>query len=138
MHADPAALAALHERCFTHPRPWTADEFAALLADPACIVIAAQHGLACARIVLDEAEILTICVAPESQNQGAGKRLLEALHDALQARGAKTIFLEVAETNAAARRLYAASGYDNAGIRRNYYSSGGNSTVHALVLRRAL
>lgn len=138
MQADPQVLAALHARCFTQPRPWSAAEFADLLADPQIILIAQPTGFACARLVLDEAELLTICVAPESQNQGLGAALLAALHGAIAARGGKTVFLEVAETNATARQLYLASGYVQAGIRRNYYQNAGKSAVHALVLRRAL
>ena len=105
------------------------------MTDPAIMFLHDPHGFACARIVLDEAELLTICIVPESQNQGHGGTLLRRLHGALRARNVAEVFLEVAETNHAARRLYAASGYDEAGIRRNYYQSAGKSAVHALVLR---
>ena len=138
MLADPTQMAQLHARCFTQPRPWSAAEFADLLADRNCLTVVEPHGFAIARIVLDEAEILTICIVPESQNQGHGSRLLAALHGAAIQRQVKTIFLEVAETNMPARRLYATSGYSEAGIRRNYYESSGKAAVHALVLRCAL
>ena len=138
MPADPQAMAALHARCFTSPRPWRADEFAALINAPSCLIVGDDAGFAIARIVLDEAELLTICVAPESQNQGIGRGLLARLHDALQVRGVRAVFLEVAATNAAARALYTASGYSEAGFRRDYYKSPQNGTVHAHVMRLSL
>jgi ribosomal-protein-alanine N-acetyltransferase len=50
------------------------------------------------------------------------------------ARGAAAMFLEVSDRNAAARALYAASGFAEVGRRRRYYADGAN----ALVLSRAL
>lgn len=138
MLADAHTLSALHARCFTTPRPWSSAEFATLLADPACVTLTTPHGFATARIVLDEAEVLTICIAPESQNQGHGRILLLALHTALQARRVHEVFLEVATTNSAARSLYAKAGYAEAGIRKDYYQSAGKTAVHAVVLRCSL
>ena len=135
MRANPTQMALLHTRCFTQPRPWSAAEFSSLLADQTCLTLVEPYGFAIARIVLDEAELLTICIDPESQNQGHGAQLLAALHGAAIARQVKTMFLEVAETNLPARRLYAAFGYSEAGIRRNYYQTSGKASVHALVLR---
>lgn len=138
MPPDAAALATLHARCFTTPRPWSPAAFATLLADPACVVEHSAHGFAIARIALDEAELLTICIAPESQNQGAGRRLLAALHSRLHSLGVREVFLEVAATNSPARALYAASGYSAAGIRPKYYLLADKTTVDAHILRRAL
>jgi len=138
MLADPAVLATLHARCFTVPRPWSADEFGGLLSDKNCVVLNDTSGFAIARVVLDEAELLTICIAPESQNQGHGARLLKALHKLIVAKGVQSVFLEVAQNNHPARRLYASSGYIDAGIRRDYYQFSGKAAVHALVLRCGL
>ena len=136
--SDAAALAALHARCFTTPRPWRAAEFAALLADAACVTESTPQGFAMARMALDEAELLTICVAPESQNQGAGRGLLSALHSHLYSLGVQQVYLEVAATNAPARALYAALGYSEAGIRPNYYVSPDKTAINAHILRCAL
>ena len=51
--------------------------------------------------------------------------------------GASEMFLEVAETNAAARALYARQGFGEIGRRARYYQDGQTET-DALVLRRAL
>jgi len=51
------------------------------------------------------------------------------------AAGARRVFLEVAEDNWAARRLYAALGFAPVGRRRNYYRRG-QDFVAALTMRR--
>lgn len=137
----PEALATLHALCFgTTPRPWSAAEFADLLKDPANLLTAdpGGAGFAMARRAGPEAEILTICTAPDSRGRGIGRRLLEDLHARLAARGVDEVFLEVADTNAAARALYAAAGYVPVGYRKDYYDGGSGARVHAHVLRKSL
>ena len=86
------------------------------------------------RAVADEAEILTLAVTPLVRRNGAGRALVEAAAAIAAARGADSLFLEVAATNAAALGLYAASGFETAGLRRAYYADGAD----ALVMRRTL
>ena len=134
----PAAMAALHARCFTTPRPWTAAEFAALLAEPPVFATLAETGFALGRVVADEAELLTIAVAPEARRNGEGRALLDGFLRTARARGAGTAFLEVAADNAAALALYRWSGFAEAGRRRGYYHSPGNPPVDALVMVKSL
>ena len=134
----PAAMAALHARCFTTPRPWTAAEFAALLAEPPVFATLAETGFALGRVVANEAELLTIAVAPEARRQGEGRALLDGFLRTARARGAETAFLEVAADNAAALALYRWSGFAEAGRRRGYYHSPGNPPVDALVMVKSL
>ena len=134
----PAAMAALHARCFTTPRPWTAAEFAALLAEPLVFATLAETGFALGRVVADETELLTIAVAPEARRNGEGRVLLDRFLRAARARGAGTAFLEVAADNAAALALYQRSGFAEAGRRRGYYHSPGNPPVDALVMVKSL
>ncbi len=134
----PAAMAALHARCFTTPRPWTAAEFAALLAEPPVFATLAETGFALGRVVADEAELLTIAVAPEARRNGEGRALLDGFLRTALARGAETAFLEVAADNAAALALYRRSGFSEAGRRRGYYHSPGNPPVDALVMVKSL
>lgn len=128
----PAALAALHAAAMTDPRPWTEAEFTALLARPGARLIAEADGFALVHVAAGEAELLTLAVAPPARRRGTGMRLLAA---ALQAAAdeAAVMFLEVAETNAAARALYARAGFSEAGRRRGYYAG-----ADALVLRKSL
>ncbi len=84
-----------------------------------------------ARVAADEAEILTLAVAPPSRRAGLGAALLRAAMRHAGRVGARTMFLEVAVTNGAARALYASFGFREAGLRRGYYIDG----TDALVLR---
>lgn len=135
----PAALAALHGRCFTTPRPWTEAEFAGFLADPLTfLLVEGDAGLILGRAVAGEAELLTIAVAPEARQRGLGRKLVSRFLYQARLRGADSAFLEVAEDNGAARALYTRSGFAEAGRRRGYYRTPGGRLIDALVLRRVL
>lgn len=135
----PEAMAALHARAFTDmPRPWSAKEFAAMLADAATILAVRDAGFALGRVAGPEAELLTIAVAAEARRQGVGSALLADFEAAAAARGAVEALLEVAASNAAARALYEARGYAAVGRRRGYYRPADGPAVDALVLRRTL
>lgn len=130
----PAAMAALHGACFTTPRPWSEAEFAALLAEPSVFALTGADGLLLGRVVAGEAELLTLAVAPAARRQGAGARLVADFLAEATRRGAESAFLEVAESNAPARALYAAAGFALAGRRRRYYSLPQGGAEDALVL----
>jgi len=136
---DPAVLAAIHHQCFTTaPRPWTEEEFAALLAFATTVLVALPGGFALGRVAGPEAELMTLAVRPDSRRKGIGRTLLSGFEHAAAARGVSEIYLEVAETNTAARALYAAAGYVSAGFRRDYYGRDGGRSLGALVLRKVL
>lgn len=133
----PEALAALHARCFPfpgHPRPWSADEFAGLLGNRLNFLLIRPGGFLLGRSVADEAELLTLAVAPEARRAGLGRALLAEFDQTSTARGAREAFLEVASVNAPAIALYASAGWERAGLRRDYYAPG----IDAIVMRRAL
>jgi ribosomal-protein-alanine N-acetyltransferase len=81
-----------------------------------------------------EAEILTIGAAPSARRRGAASALLATLYNDAAAHGCSAMYLEVDETNEAARALYQKHGFEVVGQRRSYYRTGAN----ALVLRRYL
>lgn len=134
----PAEMARLHSAAFTMPRPWSEAEFAALLADPKTIALTEPAGLLLGRIVAGEAELLTLAVDPAARRQGIGARLLGRFLAETARAGAAEVFLEVAETNVAARALYQNAGFTLQGRRPAYYRDGAGRAVDALVLRRAL
>ncbi|RRH77282.1 GNAT family N-acetyltransferase [Falsigemmobacter faecalis] len=133
-----AALAQIHAKCFTHPRPWSAVELRDLASAPGAVLRVLPGGFVLGRVTLDEAELLSIAVDPAAQRQGLGRRLMAAFQDGSAALGAVSAFLEVAEDNTAARALYAAEGWQNAGRRRGYYRTAAGTAVDALVLTRRL
>lgn len=134
MTPDALALAALHARCFTTPRPWSAAEFADLLASPFSFLCAESHGFVLGRVIAGEAELLTLCTAPEARRQGTGRALLAQFAAAALARGGDSAFLEVAEDNSAARAAYAQAGWRESGRRRGYYRTPDGQAVDALIL----
>lgn len=135
--SDAAALAALHATAFD--RPWGEAEIAALLATPRVVALAEPGaGFVMVRAVADEAEILTLAVVPAARRRGLGRRLVEAAAAWAESAGAASLFLEVAEDNVAARALYAATGFAEAGRRPGYYARAGAAAVDALVLVRQI
>lgn len=136
----PEALAALHGRAFpVPPRPWTAAEFAAFLADPSVVLLSAgEDAFLLARKAGPEAEVLTLCTAPHARRRGLARHLLAGMEDWARRHGIEEIFLEVAESNIPARALYASTGFRPRGHRKDYYTDGGRSRTHALVLGKAL
>jgi ribosomal-protein-alanine acetyltransferase len=83
----------------------------------------------------EEWEIENVVVDPALRRQGIGRELIEqVLRDAVH-NGSTAILLEVRESNAAARALYAKAGFKEEGRRRAYYQ---NPEEDALVLRRPL
>ncbi|EEW26756.1 ribosomal protein S18-alanine N-acetyltransferase [Rhodobacter ferrooxidans] len=131
----PSDLALLHLRVFTMPRPWTVAEFSGFLADPACFLCHQPGGFLLGRVIADEAELLTLAVAPEARRQGIAAALLAEFLAQSTARGAETAFLEVAADNRAALGLYHAAGFTAVGRRRGYYTSPEGRAIDALVLR---
>jgi ribosomal-protein-alanine N-acetyltransferase len=80
------------------------------------------HGFVVARIVGAEWEIENIAIAGSARRRGLGTRLLGELLDLARAQGAEAVFLEVRESNRAARSLYEKWAFLESGRRRNYYN----------------
>jgi ribosomal-protein-alanine N-acetyltransferase len=78
-------------------------------------------GMIVVWLLVDEAHVATLATHPDFRRQGVAKRLLShgLLH--LIEEGAQSSFLEVRESNLAAREMYRKFGYEEAGRRRRYY-----------------
>ena len=76
-------------------------------------------------MAVDEAHVLNLCVDPELQRQGLGRRLLHHLIKLARAANATIVLLEVRKSNLPAIRLYDAEGFKRLGIRKNYYPAAG-------------
>ncbi|MEH7829084.1 ribosomal protein S18-alanine N-acetyltransferase [Gemmobacter sp. JM10B15] len=131
-------MAALHAACFTTPRPWTATEIAALLADPLCFALTAPGGFLIGRAVAGEAEVMTLAVDPALRRQGIGADLLNRFLQTARNRGAETAFLEVSAANTAALALYARGGFAPSGCRKGYYVTPEGQKLDAIVMSRPL
>ena len=116
-------LQALEVACFG-ASAWSAAQLTGSLARAGCILVADQAGYVLGDIVLDEVELHRIGVAPGFRRAGHGRRLYRQFTTAARHRGAQRLFLEVREDNDPARRLYAAVGLQEIGIRPRYYPDG--------------
>lgn len=79
-------------------------------------------GYCGAWIVLDEAHVTNIAILPEYRGRKFGEALLRKLISVAIEMGAKSMTLEVRVTNYVAQSLYRKLGFQDGGIRKNYYS----------------
>ncbi|MCR9137288.1 MAG: GNAT family N-acetyltransferase [Alphaproteobacteria bacterium] len=143
---DCADASELHALGFS--RAWSDGEISALIhQEPVFGFIArrpdnawnkAPGGFVLARLVEDEAEILTISVRPKNRRGGLGWRLMGAVLRQLRTEGARSLFLEVDESNLEAVALYRKLGFDAVAERAAYYHHDGGSKSAALVMRLKL
>ncbi len=84
-----------------------------------------------------EGHILNLCVDPDYQQQGVGTTLLRALLGTAWIADVETLFLEVRPSNKAALGLYEKFGFNEVGIRNNYYPAK-NGREDAIVLAKEL
>lgn len=80
-----------------------------------------------------EAHIMNICVDPLVQKQGVGSKLLENMIE-IATKKAETIFLEVRPSNKIAIALYEKRGFNEIGIRKNYYPAVNGQKEDAVML----
>ena len=76
-------------------------------------------------VAVNEAHILNICVSPNAQGKGLGKRMLHKLMNSAAETQGNSIFLEVRESNLVAQNLYDQEGFNRIGLRKNYYPAEG-------------
>mgnify|MGYP001596360324 FL=1 len=84
-----------------------------------------------------ESHLLNICINPEQQRHGYGRKLIEHLLAQARERKAQKTFLEVRASNAAAYALYLDLGFIDIGVRHDYYPAF-SGREDALVLMKAL
>jgi [ribosomal protein S18]-alanine N-acetyltransferase len=138
---DAPRLAELHGASFH--RGWGEDEFEDMLSHRNTLAHRLRLrskliGFAISRVAADEAEILSIAIAPGHRGRGLSRQLLLTHLGHLTGRGVRTVFLEVEENNLPARRLYVRAGFAIAGRRERYYREAGGEQLNALVMRRDL
>ncbi len=138
---DASLMAAIHRSSF--PRAWDEAAMTQFLANPEALCLVGSvadssggvmGGLLIARKAADEAEIVTLCVAPACRRSGLGRALLDAAVKALRTAGAKQLFFEVDEGNYAAIALYKSLGAAQVGLRPTYYENGADAVIFSLAL----
>jgi len=128
---DLSDLARIHASCFD--QPWDEDALRELLGAPGALGFAASGGFLIMRVAADEAEILTLAVAPDARRKGTGGALVSLASQHACQLGAQRMFLEVRASNTAALAFYGRMGFFAVGARRAYYGK-----EDALILRANL
>jgi ribosomal-protein-alanine acetyltransferase len=154
--ADLPALVQIERESFSDP--WSEDAFSSALALDRMLVRVAEQGsdwdvrgpddatgerdggeriagYVVALVAGSEADIADLAVAPWARRRGIGRALLDRMLEELASRSVRSVYLEVRESNRAARALYAARGFDAVGRRRGYYR---RPTEDALLLMRRI
>jgi len=117
--SDLSLLARIHAASFDEA--WSEAALRGLLKTPGTLAFAAPDGFIIMRLASDEAEILSLAVAPGRRRRGWGAALVSKAATLAHRSGARTMFLEVATSNEPARALYRRLGFAEAGRRRAYY-----------------
>src|ERR1022692_1679560 len=123
---------------------WSADTYTAIargdFTDRFCLVHCEENldALLLASVVPPDAEILNVYVHPNQRRKGLATTLLHAALKRMQGKGARRVWLEVRESNAAALHIYEAAGFRVTGRRPEYYAVPGKKNEDALVLETTL
>ncbi len=139
--ADVDLLADLYGQAFGEP--YTRPAVETLLAAAGAWAMVAECdrepcGFVITRVAADEAEILSLGVAPPARRAGIGRALLDAAIACVRLANAGQLFLEVGEDNPAAQSLYRSAGFATVGRRSDYYRRADGKRVDALIMRIAV
>jgi ribosomal-protein-alanine N-acetyltransferase len=131
--------------------PWSADSFVSSLELERMRFLVAEErregggmgeagdstllGYVIALVLSDEAEIADLAVATDARRRGIGGLLLDRITQDLAKQGVRWLYLEVRESNAAARALYESRSFAQVGRRTGYYR---HPPEDALLLKRDL
>lgn len=121
---DIPAIAEIERLSFADP--WSRESFDNLVGDPrvefrVADVEGAVVGYVILWVILDEAELANIAVAPAARGHGHGAALLDGALGCAAERGVVATHLEVRESNVVARALYLSRGFEEVRRRRSYY-----------------
>jgi [ribosomal protein S18]-alanine N-acetyltransferase len=135
---DATELANLHAQAL--PPGWSAADLAAFCRDKHKIVLKAASGgrlpgFTVLQFAADEAEILTLAVSEEARRQGMASLMLRTAIESCERKLISRLYLEVAEGNGPAIKLYAKAGFSIIARRENYYQLSRSAPETALIMR---
>ncbi len=120
-----ADIERLEKLCFSVP--WTNEQIRSQLGGDSHVFIAARStdgtilGYVGLMYVLDEGYVSNVAVDPDCRHMGIADALICEIVSRAKALELSFVTLEVRESNAPARRLYEKHGFENVGLRKNYY-----------------
>jgi len=129
-------VAEIEKECF--PCPWSYEAYLAEMSNPLAVVFVAVSGgnvvgYLDAHHVMDECSLNNIAVTGRYREQGIASRLLQRLYTYAEENDVCCIMLEVRRSNLAAQALYSRDGFEEVGMRPNFYT---NPTEDALLMNK--
>jgi len=125
-----------------YPHPWTHGIFSdCIKVGYNCWVLEQLSeiiGYAVMSIAVNEAHLLNISIKLSHQNQGLGRQLVIQLCDMAKKLQVDTILLEVRPSNVTAVHLYDSIGFNEVGLRKNYYPDQNGKREDALIMAKSL
>lgn len=120
-----------------YPFPWSRQIFIDSMNAGSLLVVMEQRDRTVGYGVLSsgggESQLLNIAIDPESQKKGMGEILLRWLIEQARSKGSEMLFLEVRLSNIPAQNLYLKLGFNEIGMRENYYRVADGSREDALI-----
>lgn len=117
------SVAEIERLCFSEP--WSAESLLLLTRDENFGMVAIDNGIVTAyggmTCCLDEGSVTNIAVHPDFRRRGLGRAIVRAMLDEAKKRGIRSVFLEVRQSNEAAKALYFSEGFSEIGRRKNFY-----------------
>ena len=131
-----AQVAALEAICFA--APWSEKSVASELTNPLSLWLVALDGERVAgyvgsQSVMGESDMMNVAVHPDYRRQGIAEQLCLSLVEALREKSNHCLTLEVRASNEPAKALYEKLGFQQVGLRKNYYR---NPKEDACILRK--
>tara|TARA_B100001248_G_scaffold259701_1_gene246228 strand:- start:204 stop:614 length:411 start_codon:yes stop_codon:yes gene_type:complete len=134
----PFEMAKLHSLSGYHTRPWSEIEYKDLLDTSTSRLFHTKNGFLIGRVIDQDAEILNIIIHPDYRRLGKASKLIDAFEKEAKDAGSLRCFLEVAESNSSAKKLYRARGYLKVGQRNNYYKFVDGRKDDAVILSKEI
>lgn len=121
-----------------YPHPWTHGTMRDCLRAGYSAWVIEQNGEILAHAVLSfgpgEVHLLNLCVDPEVQSKGMGRKLLRDMIRMAKLRNAEQMLLEVRPSNTPAVALYTSEGFNEIGRRPRYYPAADGKREDAIVM----
>ena len=135
--AHVVSVAAIEKECFGVDA-WSEKSVASELTNKLSLWLVAVDGDRVAgyigsQTVCDETDMMNVAVTADYRRQGLGEKLVQELEKELKAIGSQCLTLEVRDSNTPARTLYEKLGFQQIGLRKNYYR---NPREDAYILRK--
>ena len=131
---DVKKVAEIEKECFS--LPWSEASFEDSLAREDTVFLVCEDtevvGYVGMYLSFEEGEITNVAVTPAYRKRGCGNLLMEAIAKEAKERAAQCIILEVRVSNAPAISLYKKHGFEEIGIRKNFYE---HPTEDAIIMK---